>query len=246
MTDKTNIEIPEEFLAYEENGNKLAKCFVFLEKYVTQIIMKQIENSAKTKWVFIDIILCLHLTWIWIKINKIRFINQSIPIIFISLSMAISLVSFLWSSRSLIVQVVSGLIDLLKWIVKVIFIFVDVLIYFWPFKNILFVLSLSVNFQEVILYQMGWKQIDKSITFFAWVNYLSKSCPKIFLPWVNIILNQHIINDETFLKILFAVRSSTSNSHCCKVDPVQIGSKPFVKKEAFKGLFSSRERFKFD
>jgi hypothetical protein len=49
LSEKRNIELPEETLAYEENGNKISKCFVFLEKYVSQLTLSKIENSMKIK-----------------------------------------------------------------------------------------------------------------------------------------------------------------------------------------------------
>ena len=49
MSEKKNVELPEEALTYEENGNKLSKCFAFLEKYVAQLVISKIENSMKIK-----------------------------------------------------------------------------------------------------------------------------------------------------------------------------------------------------
>jgi hypothetical protein len=48
LSEKRNIELPEETLAYED-GNKISKCFVFLEKYVSQLTLSKIENSMKIK-----------------------------------------------------------------------------------------------------------------------------------------------------------------------------------------------------
>lgn len=169
---------------------------------------------------------------------------NSIPVIFKSWS--VFLAALLWISLLLVLKVDPWFVELLKRIVKVAIIHVNCLVYFWAFKNILFVLHLSVDFNEVVFDQVSWKQIDESVAGSAFIDFFSKSGPKTLLVWENVMFYQPFIDYESFFKVFFAVRGSTGDSHGCEVNPIQIGSKQFIKEEAFKGFFGSWEWLKFD